>query len=188
MKRTKFPSIAGLVAGFVAVIWAIVMFSSGADDSKTNISSMDTGTRTSYSYYGGDAYTGIQQAAADTARNVKAQSDIIIAGFNSIKTANNAPAFAAILLFVGLGMICHFAHKLSEIDAKTIFEYQVLTALQNVSGLPHPAGQPAVPASAPVPAPAPEPEPDPVPVSESIPQDPVWPQHADDSDEGPEEK
>ena len=62
-KKTMFQTIAYLTIGALCIIFAIVCIS-------------DTFyyhgfyTHVSYEYYGGDAYTGIQQAVADTANNV----------------------------------------------------------------------------------------------------------------------
>lgn len=58
--------------GVLSIILAIVCFS------------MDRGSYTSREYYGGDAYTGMQQAAAQTANNVLYLSDIVQAGCSSI--------------------------------------------------------------------------------------------------------
>ena len=70
-----------IVVGILAVILAIVCFS------------MDVGN-TSLAYsYGGDAYTGIQNAAAQTANNVLYLAKIARFGFSSV------------LLVLGLGMI-----------------------------------------------------------------------------------
>lgn len=43
--------------------------------------SQSKGNHTSYSWYGGDAYTGIQQAGADTANNVRYMNENLITGF-----------------------------------------------------------------------------------------------------------
>ena len=124
MKRSKIPSYAGILVGIAAIITAIVMLASGPAD---RLSGMSTGSYTSHSWYGGDAYTGIQQAAADTANNVSAQSDIIKAGFRLI--AGRMPSAGALLLFFGLAMVCWFARSLNEIDVKNAFEEAVLDKL-----------------------------------------------------------
>ena len=62
----------------------------------------DVGYYESSSSYGGDAYTGIQNAAAQTANNVKALSEIAKMGF------------AFFLIALGLIAIFYFAMKLSK--------------------------------------------------------------------------
>lgn len=148
----KLPALMGIFAGFLAMIFAIVLMCTGSS-AKIELPS-DTGTRTSYSYYGGDAYTGMQQASADTARNVKLQSSIILAGFQSLPEMmpNNGFGFGTILLCLGLGMIAFFAGKFMEIDARADFEYRLLKAVNGaapvesapVSTAPVAAEQPAV--------------------------------------------
>lgn len=61
-----------LVAGILAIILSFVCFAK------------DTGSRTSYVTYGGDAYTGIQQASADSSNNIKKLAEIEKFGFGSI--------------------------------------------------------------------------------------------------------
>ena len=61
-----------LVIGVLAVILAIVCFL------------LDTGDTERNQYYGGDAYSGIQNAAAQTARNLVALASITKVGFGSI--------------------------------------------------------------------------------------------------------
>ena len=69
-KKTK--SILTMVVGVVAIVLAIVCFA------------MDTGNYERDSAYGGDAYTGIQNAAAQTANNVQDLAAIAKVGFGSI--------------------------------------------------------------------------------------------------------
>lgn len=138
---SKIPAILGIAAGVLAVSLAVVLMTSGAPANVTLPS--DTGTRTSYSYYGGDAYTGMQQASADTARNVKLQSEIILAGFRSLTDmmGNSGFGSGAILLCLGLGMIAFFAQKLSENCARSAFENKLLSA---IAGLQPAAAEEAV--------------------------------------------
>jgi len=70
MKKTKRTE--KLVIGVLAVILAIVCFS------------LDTGGTVRNQTYGGDAYTGIQNAAAQTARNLVALALIMKVGFGSV--------------------------------------------------------------------------------------------------------
>ena len=77
----KFRSIILIVVGIIALGLSIKCFT---------IDDLDYATK---SMYGGDAYTGIQNAAAITSRNVKELASIIQFGFGSI------------LLVMGLGFI-----------------------------------------------------------------------------------
>lgn len=58
-----------LALGILATIFAIVIYD------------YDVGLPESYKSYGGDAYTGIQQAAAQTANNVFNLAEIVQTGF-----------------------------------------------------------------------------------------------------------
>lgn len=87
--NTFFP-IGGIISGILSVIFGIIMFAK------------DVGYYESSSSYGGDAYTGIQNAAAQTANNVKALSEIAKTGF------------AFFLIALGLIAIFYFAMKLSK--------------------------------------------------------------------------
>lgn len=77
----KFRSIVLIVVGIIALFLSIKCFS---------IDDLDYATK---SMYGGDAYTGIQNAAAATSKNVKELASIVQFGFGSI------------LLVMGLGLI-----------------------------------------------------------------------------------
>lgn len=81
-KGSTFFPIGGIISGILSVIFGIIMFGK------------DVGYYEASSAYGGDAYTGIQNAAAQTANNVKALSEITKNGF------------AFFLIAVGLIAIC----------------------------------------------------------------------------------
>ena len=173
MKRNKIFSVLGILAGVVAIVLAVCVYTAKPADteepfipsSPVTMTEMDIGTRTSYSYYGGDAYTGIQQAAADTARNVRSLAAINNKGFDvSARAINNAAAtvrnsalavissmnssrpdyrlpFSAVLLIMGLSLILSSLRSLNEIDARSSYEASVLEALKGIgSGIPFPAG------------------------------------------------
>lgn len=69
LQQTKTVLLA--IVGIVSIILSICCFS------------MDAGEKESNSFYGGDAYTGMQQASAATARNVQSLSKIARFGFGS---------------------------------------------------------------------------------------------------------
>ena len=68
----KGSSVLLLIIAIVSVVLAIVCYS------------MDDGATEYNSYYGGDAYTGIQQAAAQGARNGWYGNKILCFGFGSV--------------------------------------------------------------------------------------------------------
>lgn len=84
----KICSIAGAIGGFISIIFGFI------------ISGMSTGSWENNTSYGGDAYTGIQNAAAQTANNVQDLAEILKIG----------SAFA--LIIFGIAMICYFGLKL----------------------------------------------------------------------------
>ncbi len=87
-KKSDFASMGGIVVGAISVIQSFI------------IGSHATGSHVTNSTYGGDAYTGIQNAAAAGARNAEITNDILVQGFS------------AILLVLGLALICYFVMKL----------------------------------------------------------------------------
>lgn len=78
------------VGGILSFIFGIVMLSQGVGSYANNMQ------------YGGDAYTGIQNAAAQTARNVKALATIAKDGFGFV------------LMAAGLIAVFYFALRLSD--------------------------------------------------------------------------
>ena len=155
MKRSNIVPILGIVAGIIAIIFAIIVFAGAAPSSSsavTSLSDMDTGTRTSYEYYGGDAYTGIQQAAADTARNVKNLAEINRKGFDETISAINSSSgkmqpdrfpYGAILLVMGLSLIVFSLHSLNEARTRSLFESNILRALSDINTHLYESGNPA---------------------------------------------
>ncbi|MBE7061340.1 MAG: SHOCT domain-containing protein [Clostridiales bacterium] len=71
MTKKQVLGLVFVIIAFISLIFAIVCFS------------MYCGKYTFYEYYGGDAYTGIQQAAADTSYNVLIgnQNSAVMGGF-----------------------------------------------------------------------------------------------------------
>ena len=121
MRNKTFPCI-GILCGILSVIFAIILLAGGGPGLKD----MDTGTFTSYSYYGGDAYTGIQQAAADTSRNVRDLSALVKAGFQGISGSGTG----FILLVLGIWLIAHSLHVINEMQVRDQFEAKVLASIQ----------------------------------------------------------
>ncbi len=90
-------SIGGILSGILSVIFGFVMLGKNVGYSESS------------SVYGGDAYTGIQNAAAQTANNVKKLSEITRDGF------------AFFLIAVGLVSIFSFAARLWKIHSENNF-------------------------------------------------------------------
>ena len=80
-------SIIGIIGGFISIILGFV------------VSGKSTGGWEINNTYGGDAYTGIQNAAAQTANNVQRLAEIIRTGMSS-----------ALIIF-GIAMIAYFGIK-----------------------------------------------------------------------------
>lgn len=88
--KGKVFHIIGMISGIVSVLFGIVM------------NTMSTGVYTSHEIYGGDAYTGIQNAAADAANNISTLTEVAVVGF------------AFLLIALGLAIFCYFGSKLME--------------------------------------------------------------------------
>ena len=92
--KKSISSIVGLISGFVSLIFSFT------------IRSMSVG---SYAYswsYGGDAYTGIQNSAAQTANNVSLVGNIVKTGFSGM------------FLVIGLALIAYYWNKLSDKETR----------------------------------------------------------------------
>ncbi len=89
-KGSAFFPLGGIASGILSIIFGIIMLGK------------DVGSYEYSEAYGGDAYTGIQNAAAQTANNVKNLSEITKNGF------------AFLLIAIGLIAIFYFASKLSK--------------------------------------------------------------------------
>ena len=87
-KKGKFVcSIIGAIGGFISIILGLIM------------SGMDVGSFESNLSYGGDAYTGIQNAAAQTANNIIYLAEIIKTGMSYT------------LVILGVAMVAYFGIK-----------------------------------------------------------------------------
>ena len=86
-KGKRICSVVGAIGGLVSIILGFV------------ISDMSTGSWESNSSYGGDAYTGIQNAAAQTANNVQYLAEILKTGMSYV------------LIIFGIAMIAYFGIK-----------------------------------------------------------------------------
>lgn len=121
MRNRNYPRM-GICCGVLSVIFAIILFAG----SGINVKDMDTGTYSSYNYYGGDAYTGIQHAAADTSRNVQSLASIVKTGFQNISQSG----MGYLLLIIGIWLIAYSLHTLNEMKVRDQYEAQVLSLLK----------------------------------------------------------
>lgn len=88
-KNSKVFPVIGILSGALSILLGIIEMVKG------------TGSFAHTESYGGDAYTGIQHAAANTANNVQDLAEICKFGFG------------ALLIVLGLAMICFFSMKMS---------------------------------------------------------------------------
>lgn len=84
----------GLCCGIASVVLGIICFT------------MDGGVTWSLAFYGGDAYTGIQNAAAMTASNIYSLISVVKFGLGSI------------LLVAGLAIVCYYVAKILVLTKK----------------------------------------------------------------------
>lgn len=89
-KRTGLFSIGGIISGIISIIFGIIMFQK------------NTGYSAYAETYGGDAYTGIQNAAVRTANNVQMLGEIVKDGLGFL------------LIAIGLVAVFYFALKLGK--------------------------------------------------------------------------
>ena len=104
-QNTRLKRIVFLAIGIVAIILAIIC------------ACADTGAYESAKYYGGDAYSGIQQAAAQTANNLIDVAVIAKFGFSSLLAIIGLLSAAYGLFFKE--NIC-YSYALSEINGNII--------------------------------------------------------------------
>ena len=103
--KKRIKSVAFITIGIIAIIFAIVFFvKSGNRD--------DVGSYESYKTYGGDAYTGIQNAAAQTANNVYYTNKNLIALYENVSNGFGAVFFISGLTFITLGTLTTMEKKL----------------------------------------------------------------------------
>ena len=81
-----------MISGILSVLFGLITLS------------QDTGSWESSSSYGGDAYTGIQNAAAQTANNVQDLAEIVAMGFGFL------------LIALGLFAIFYFITKMKNLS------------------------------------------------------------------------
>ncbi|SEA88143.1 zinc-ribbon domain-containing protein [Oribacterium sp. KHPX15] len=86
----KIGNIGGIISGIISVSYAFV------------IKGMDVGSHEQYVTYGGDAYTGIQNASAQAANNIQDLAYIVRDGL-----------FAFLLVF-GIALICFFVTQMED--------------------------------------------------------------------------
>jgi hypothetical protein len=90
--KGKVSCVFGMISGILSVLFGLITLS------------QDTGSWESSSSYGGDAYTGIQNAAAQTANNVQDLAEIVAMGFGFL------------LIALGLFGIFYFITKMKNLS------------------------------------------------------------------------
>lgn len=84
--KTNFKNVLN-ICGILSLIFGLIVFNKNTGYSQQSIT------------YGGDAYTGIQNAAAQAANNVKFLNEAVVYGFG------------ALLIVVGIALVCYFGRK-----------------------------------------------------------------------------
>ncbi|WP_034451153.1 hypothetical protein [Butyrivibrio sp. AE2032] len=121
----KISNIAGIISGIISIVFSFV------------IKSMSAGSYERSQTYGGDAYTGIQNASAQAANNVKDLTLLVQSGI-----------FAFLLVF-GIALICFFLSRLFE-ETHTIENMTASTLLNktDASTVPtSPVAKPEIPSA-----------------------------------------
>lgn len=111
--KQKIAAIIGVVCGCIILVFGVLSFS-GTLYTSYGTAGESNIEETSYCWYGGDAYTGIQQAAADASTNAGiAASNVQITNFilNRIITALGK-ILGLVLVSMGLMTICKYLYKL----------------------------------------------------------------------------
>lgn len=90
--KGKASCVFGMISGILSVLFGLITLS------------QDTGSWESSTSYGGDAYTGIQNAAAQTANNVQDLAEIVAMGFGFL------------LIALGLFAIFYFVTKMKNLS------------------------------------------------------------------------
>ena len=90
--KGKASCVFGVISGILSILFGLITLS------------QDTGSWESSSSYGGDAYTGIQNAAAQTANNVQDLAEIVAMGFGFL------------LITLGLFSIFYFVTKMKNLS------------------------------------------------------------------------
>jgi len=103
---------------FFAVAFLAVALSALLFFMSTEVSIPSYSVHTSYEYYGGDAYTGIQQAAADTSRNVANLISTCRSGLESVVKAIYISVAFVLVALAGLFVTLGVKHKLVANEAK----------------------------------------------------------------------
>lgn len=75
--KRKTVAVAGMVCGAIILFMGLLSMGGAFYDGSDGATTVSSTTHSSYEWYGGDAYTGIQQAAVDASNNAKAAAENI---------------------------------------------------------------------------------------------------------------
>ena len=117
--KQKVIAIVGIVCGCIILVFGIIAFSGVLYTSYGTAGSTEV-TDTCYEWYGGDAYTGIQQAAADASTNAGiAASNIVITNIILNRMIDAMSKIMGLFLIsIGLITICRFLYKWTGIKSQ----------------------------------------------------------------------
>ena len=119
MRRKKQKRMMSIVCGVVILILGFLTYGSNLRTYNIGTGSEST-SYTSYEYYGGDAYTGIQQAAADASNNAGIAAENIVTTNTYLMAILNSiyRPVGLVLIALGLITICNYLYKLTEITER----------------------------------------------------------------------
>lgn len=121
----RIRSIIFIAIGVLSVLFAISIINVADADP-------EIGRYVDRSIYGGDAYTGMQNASASTANNVRAQSSIIVAQTKVIATGFSYVFWLSALCFFAIGVSGLGRKKKTEFNNETsAIDIQLAKELQS---------------------------------------------------------
>lgn len=152
---TKLSKVLNIFVGIVIIILSICVFTYDANFYSVGYARITPPSSESDSFYGGDAYTGIQQAAAQAANNLIPVFEAVEENHSALRTVNdniiketNAVKFAigSVLLSFGLFVTFKYLGALLESGGnkkdKSVIQNTNIPALNTPSLIPKSTSEP----------------------------------------------
>lgn len=134
INKSFIVAIMGIACGVVILALGFITYESNLRTYKARTGPEST-SYTSYEYYGGDAYTGIQQAAADASNNAGVVAENIVTTNTYLMAILNSiyRPVGLVLIALGLITICNYLYKLTEIRERRKKEKEAEPKESNVT-------------------------------------------------------